>query len=54
LDEIAAKSAQSALNHTAKAKLKALIGISFAAISNVNAHASDGPFSTSTAELETL
>jgi hypothetical protein len=31
-----------------------LIGLNSAAISNVNAHASDGPYSTSTAKLETL
>jgi hypothetical protein len=54
LDEIAAKSAQSELDHTAKGKPKALIGISFAAISNVNAHASGGLYSISTAKLETL
>jgi hypothetical protein len=54
LDEIAAKSAQSEPDHTGKAKPKALIGINFAAISNVNAHASGGPYSTSTAKLETL
>jgi hypothetical protein len=54
LNEIAAKSAQSERNHTTKAKVKALIGISFAAVSNVNAHASNGAYSSSTAKLETL
>jgi len=48
------KSAQSELDHTGKAKPKALIEISFAAISDVTAHASDGPSSTSTAKLEKL
>jgi hypothetical protein len=54
LVEIAAKSAQSELGHTARAEPKALIRISFAAVSNVNGHASDGPYSTSTAKLEKL
>ncbi|HTC96301.1 MAG TPA: hypothetical protein VK734_01180 [Bradyrhizobium sp.] len=54
MNESAAKSQQSELDHTAEAMLKALIGISFAAISNMNAHASGGPYSTSTAKLETL
>jgi hypothetical protein len=51
---MAAKSAQNEVNHTAKAARKALIGINFAAVSNMNAHASGGPYSTSTAKLETL
>jgi len=42
------------LDHTAKVRPKALIEISFAAVSNVNAHASGGPYSTSTAKLEKL
>jgi hypothetical protein len=54
LDEIAPKSAQIEPDHTAKARRKALIEISFAAVSNVNGHASDGPYSTSTAKLEKL
>jgi hypothetical protein len=54
LDEIAAKSTQSELNHTAEATPKALIAISFAALSNMNVHASGGPDSSSTAKLETL
>jgi hypothetical protein len=37
-----------------QAKPKALIGISFTAISKVNGHAPDGPYSISTAKLETL
>jgi hypothetical protein len=42
------------MDHTAKARPKALIEISFAALSNVNAHASGEAYSTSTAKLETL
>jgi hypothetical protein len=54
LNEIAAKSAQNERDHAAEVTSKALIGISFAALSNMNAHASGGPDSSSTAKLETL